>query len=277
MPEKEPQFFKPEAAQKETPERKVEIKEKPVEELKGFIKEMSLGLENEGIPVDEKARINVDEFTGVYHQRSIEADKEWIKDLKGRWERAAIVESRWSWAFPKGKALRDQPVGEVLEMLATAVLHKNLGKDFVVARTSEYDDVRNKVDNIILDRKTGNIICAFDDIGTVSGKRFEEKQQKILERNWLRGGADLKYGISFQESKGKMELEKGLICHIPLFYLALSEEEIKKALENPVKEKKIFNDFIGSAKEQAEQIKKEPLHPKLKQRLDFFGKVIEKF
>jgi len=276
----EQQFEKPPMAHSEKPEAQLEqkeIKKEGLEGLRDYIKEMSLDLKKEGVPVDEKARIDMNKFDGVYPRQSIESDKEWIKDLKGRWERSAIAESRWSWAFPKEKALRDVPVGDVFEMLTTSILHKKLGKDFIVARTSEYDDARNKVDNIILERETGNIVCAFDEIGAASGERFNEKRNKVLERNWQRGGADLKYGLSLEKKAGKMELKKGAVYQIPLFYLALPEEEIKKALHDPGLEEKIFQNFISSVNEQVKTIKDGPVHPKLKKRLDFFEKIIEKF
>jgi hypothetical protein len=278
MPEKfEPQFFRPEAIPQRTPEQRTEVKENPLDRLKGETKEMSLGLQKEGVPVDERARIDINKFGSVYSKESIESDKAWIKDLKERWKRSAVAESRWSWAFPKEKALRDVPVGDVFEMLTTSILHKNLGKDFIVTRTSEYDDARNKVDNLILERETGNIVCAFDEIGAASGERFEEKRNKVLERNWQRGGTDLKYGISFEEKKGEMKLKKGSVYQIPLFYFALSEEEIRKTLNSPSQEKKVFGDFIESAKKQIEEIGAGPVHSKLKRHLDFFEGVLEKF
>jgi len=272
----QPQFFKKEEMPEAQPEQK-EARKEGLEGLRDYIGEMSLGLKKEGVPVDERARIDIDKFSGVYSRQSIESDKAWIKDLKDRWERSAIAESRWSWAFSKEKALRDVPLGDVFEMLTTSILHKNLGKDFIVTRTSEYDDARNKVDNLILERETGNIVCAFDEIGVASGERFEEKKNKVLDRNWQRGGADLKYGISLEKKTGKMELKKGAVYQIPLFYLAMPEEEIKKTLNNSSQENKIFRDFVDSVKDQMREIKEGPVHPKLMRRLDFFAKVIEKF
>jgi len=274
----QPQFEKqPEAK----PEEKIETRENPLDRLKSEIKDMSLGLQKEGVPVDEKARIDVNKFKDVYSRQTIESDNAWVKDLKGRWGNAAAASHKMSWLYGreqiKEKLAQENPLGGIWEMLATKILHQNLGQDFIVARTSEYDDARYKVDNIILDRATGHIVCAFDEIGAATGERFEEKKNKVLERNWQRGGTDLKYGISFEEKKGKMELRKGSVYQIPLFYLALSEEEIKKTLNDAGLEKKVFGNFIESAKKQIKEIGAGPVHPKLQARLDFFEKVIEKF
>jgi hypothetical protein len=276
----EQQFERPPVSSQEKAGEQAEQKEVRKEGLEGlrdYIKEMSLELKEEGVPVDDKARIDISKFDKVYSRQSIESDRAWIKDLKGRWERSAAAESRWSWAYPKEKALKDVPVGDVFEMLTTSILHKKLSKDFIVARTSEYDDARNKVDNIILERETGNIICAFDEIGASSGERFDEKRNKVLERNWQRGGADLKYGLSLEKKADGTELRKGAVYQIPLFYLSLPEEEIKKALHDPALEESIFRSFVNSVSEQTKIIKEGPVHPKLRKRLDFFEKIIEKF
>jgi len=47
-------------------------------------------------------------------------------------------------------------------------------------------------------------------------------------------------------------------------------------LNDPSQEKKIFSDFVKSAKDQIIEIRKGPVHPKLQGRLDFFEKVLEK-
>src|SRR4030042_4343151 len=242
MLEKETQFLKQEGAK---PEQK-EDKKEGLAELRDRIRKRSLELRKEGVPVDERARINVDEFHGIYSVQSIESDKAWIKELKGRWKEAAIAGSNLSWAFPKEEALREMPTGDIFEMLTTSILDKNLGEDFIVTRTSEYDDARNKVDHMIAHKPTKTIVCAFDEIGAVSGERFKEKQNKILERNWKRGGADLKYGIFFEGKEGKMKLKKGHVFQVPLFYLAMSKEDIKKTLDDPSQQEKVFHDFIGS-------------------------------
>jgi len=303
MLEKEPQFFgKPpsvesdsatagkEESSKPTPEKALELekkpgKEKPTERLEDFIKKMSSELKKEGVPIDKKGRINIEEFKGIHPKEVIESDKKWIEDLKGRWERAAVSESRQSWVLSKEQIIQQKRTGEVWEMLSTAILHKNLGKDFIVARTSEYDDARNKVDNVILDKKSGNIVCAFDEIGAFPGQKFKEKdprfkdkEKKILERNWLKGGADLKYGISLEKKQGKLELKKGPVYHIPLFYFALPKDKIEKGLKTfspegiSSEEKEIFEGFIDSFKEQTETMEKEPLHQKVKERLELFEK-----
>jgi len=217
-------FFRPEAA--------IVEKEKPLDRLKGEIKEMALGLQKEGVPVDERARIDINKFKDVYSKQTIESDDAWVKDLKKEWVNAAASSHKMSWLLGreqiKEQVAKENPLGVVWEMLATKILHENLGENFIVTRTSEYDDARYKVDNIILDRKTGHIICAFDEIGATTGKLFEEKKNNVLNRNWHRGGTDLKYGIFFEEKNGKMELKKAQFTKSPCFILLCPQKTLEK-------------------------------------------------
>ena len=282
MQEKEPQFFR-----KEGPEKIQVVQERPIEKLAGLIREISIDFRMGGIPIKENGRIDMNEFHGIYPKKTIEADQQWSKGLKEVWERAAISGNKLSWILSreqiKAQMAKNKPMGEVLEMLAMAILHKNLGKDFIVCRTSEYDDVRNHVDNIILDRKTGNVVCAFDDVGDDSGRIFEEKKRAVLKRNWEGGGADLFYGISLSEKDGKTELRRGQVSHIPLFYFACRKDDIQKILETFTKmkisleEQKIFREFINSFGKQIGILKKGPLHQKLEQRIKDFEGIINTF
>jgi hypothetical protein len=259
---------------------KAEVYEKPIDRLKREVGDIALGLQKEGVPVDKNARIDINKFGNVYSRQTIESDKAWVEDLQGRWQNAAASENKMSWLLGreqiKQKVAEENPMGSVWEMMSTKILHENLGKDFMVARTSAYDDTRYGVDNVILDRKTGHIICAFDEIGATSGNRFNEKESKVLNKNWEKGGTDLKYGISFKEKDGQMVLEKGSIYQIPLLYLALSEDEIRATLNNPKLEKDVFDKFVKSARGQIKTIESGPVHPKLRTRLDFFAGVLEK-
>lgn len=272
---KEPQFVA-------RPEKKESLTQK-FEKLQDFVKEMSDELKKEGIPVNEKGRVDTDKFEGAYRKEIIEADKDWVDDLKKQWERGIVSGSQWGGLLSREQILRQKTIGETWEMLVTAILHKCLGKDFIVVRTSEYDDFRNGVDSLIIDRASGSIVCAFDEVGDISGQRFEAKKEKVIKRNQYNGGADVFYGLSFKERQGTRQLKKGEIKHIPLFYFASSEDDVRKGLEafsfsrdgQSDDERKIFLEFIDSFKQQIDELKKYPLHSKFKERLEFFEAILK--
>ena len=82
-----------------------------------------------------------------------------------------------------------------MEMATTALLVKILGDDFLVVRSATYDDY-NGVDNIILNKRTGEAVCAFDEVHEGgSGERTNTKKEKM--KKIARGdGAEISYGMS---------------------------------------------------------------------------------
>lgn len=283
MSEREPQFIestpKSEKNENEISEKQQEQVEKKdrIRELKDDMKKIWEELRKEGIPINEKARINMDEFRKTHGDKSVESDKAYVENLKKIFKEADIGRDPLAWARSREEISKKTSMGEIFEMLKTSIFHKKLGKDFIVVRTSEYDDFRNKVDNIILERETGNIVCAFDEVEFFSKKTSQKKEDKVLDKNEKGGGADLKYGIFLEKKDGKMKLKKGPINQIPLFYLAMTQGDVIKALNNPDQREQVFYKLVDSIKEQIKGLEGKQLHSKLKERLDHFEKVIERF
>mgnify|MGYP001011442100 FL=1 len=81
----------------------------------------------------------------------------------------------------------------MLEMLVTTVFYKALGKDYLVVRSSTYDDYKNGVDLIIVNKKTGEVIGTFDEVHDRRfGDRTAEKNQKIIKQA-KNGGVSIEY------------------------------------------------------------------------------------
>jgi len=246
-----------------------EKEEEDVEKLEGFMEEIAEKLRNEGVPVNDDCRINMDAFKGVFSSESVENNKKIVKEFEDKWYGNLTEEE-----IKKEKLKKS---GEQFEMLVTSIFNKFLGEKFIIVRSAAYDDIRNKVDNLILDKETGNIVCAFDEVGDSSGLRFEEKKKKILERN--QRGCSIRYGLGIQ--KGKLTLENRE--NIPIFYLALSKESIKNGIKKLVPsfdeksdfEKKLFDYFISSFDSQIKGLKLERnLNWDVKEQLDYFEKIL---
>lgn len=239
--------------------------EKKKEEIKDFLESISFQLKKEGMPVERDCRIDIGTFKDIYSPEVLKNDQETVKEYRKEWY-GKLAES----GLVSG--------GEELEMLKTAIFYKNLSREFVTLRSSSYDDIKNGVDNIILERKTGNLVCALDEVEDISGKRYETKRDAVLERNIRRDGAILKYGLTFENEKDKMKLKFGELRNLPIFYLALSEDHVEKGIKSFIPsqeeksdyEKKLFSYFIASLNSQIKALKlaPQPLNPKLKERLN---------
>lgn len=70
----------------------------------------------------------------------------------------------------------------MFKILKTSIMHKMAGERFIVVRSSHFDDITNKVDNVIVDRDTGHTICALDE---VSPKTMNDENEVMLTEEIL--------------------------------------------------------------------------------------------
>ena len=148
-----------------------------------------------------------------------------------------------------------------MEMATTALLVKILGDDFLVVRSATYDDY-NGVDNIILNKRTGEAICAFDEVHEGGdGKRTNNKKEKM--KKIARGeGAEISYGMSLEGG----QLRRAKMENVPVFFLSLKREELMKLLDNmnfdpgadvSAVENEIFSELVKSLRQQQQELLKD--------------------
>jgi hypothetical protein len=234
------------------------IRREEAEKLKKLLGNIREVLERQGVPVDQNCRIDIGAFRDVYGKK-VENDIELINEIKGGTEESLLTD------------------GERFEVLKTIVFYKFLHKRFIIVRASFYDDVSNQVDNLIIEKETGNIVCAFDEVSTISGPRLAKKQERFLINNI--NGARVKYGVLSTRDG----LKKGEIENIPIFYLALPPENIDKGIENLTSleeisdyERKLWEYFVATIKNQIARLRLERhLNPTLMTRLLEFEKTLE--
>lgn len=171
---------------------------------------------------------------------------------------------------------------EQVEMAMTGVLYKALNEHFLVARASTFDDYENGIDNVIVNRLTGDVVCAFDEVHDKDDSaRIKEKDEKII-KHAKHGGARLKYGLSFHRkyhSLIKMPLD-----NIPVFYLAMDNEHLSALLaDNSSDTKQItktetstFANIVDSLELQYQTLLAQPNLPeKIQKNLDKFTESLE--
>jgi len=179
------------------------------------------------------------------------------------------------------KRNNEKKPGFQLEKAITALFHKLLREEFLVMRSCTYDDYFNGIDNVIVNKKTGDVICAFDEVhDEVGGERQMGKTQKILKIAQDEG-AMLKYGMILKKDgvTGKQKLVKKPIINIPVFYIGLSTDELKSLLSgmsydidgkiNQI-EFDIFDKLMISLEDQIISLNREKLHPGVKKNIAIF-------
>ncbi len=173
------------------------------------------------------------------------------------------------------KKEKERSASAQLEKAIAGVFYKILGSEYVVVRSSTFDDYFNGLDNVIVNKKTGDVVCAFDEVHGEAGQdRYDKKMDKV-KKIARGGGANLKYGLTFENGAPA----KKSLANIPVFYLALSNAELKELLgqmgygvdDKPAEvELKVFDKLIGSMEEQAKILDQVILPPAVRANLDKF-------
>ena len=255
--------------------------ERKEEKLFRFTQEIARKLKAEGVPVTEDCRIDMSEFTKIHSYAEIAKDKEIVEEHEKEWHPGLTREEL--------KDRKKYADGEKFEMLKTALFSKFLGEKFIVARSSEFDDIKRGVDNLILEKATGNLVCAFDEVVDIPEEekkqkekdRYEEKKKKVKSQNIEWGGGKIKYGIGMKDG----QVIPKEYTNTPIFYLKVLKEELYKNLDKLIpafdekspEEIELFDNLLMLLTDQYEELKKdeEKLRPDLKESLKKFGKVLK--
>lgn len=129
-------------------------------------------------------------------------------------------------------------IGDKVEKLAS-ILFATFASDLIAVGTTAGDDWRHGIDTLIIDKETGAVIGAFDEVADTQGKRYQEKINRLPRFNAQRkhqkidgstiesDGAILEYGVRF---------ENGQIVHeplknVPILYLAIDPEHYDKIVD----------------------------------------------
>jgi len=189
-------------------------------------------------------------------------------------------------AFYQGRSSKEEwqrknelKESNLAEKAITILLNKGLGEQFVVVRASLYDDYNNGVDNVIIDKKSGNVVCGFDDVLGHKDDDGKEKKAKKISDKMKKGGVNLKYGLSLNQQKLEICQQKNL----PAFYISLSKQELNnlwdifKKDEKSINqtEKNILTKWINSMQEQINEYDEMEINHKLKNSLIDFKSSID--
>jgi len=176
-------------------------------------------------------------------------------------DEATALKYEDNWAKDSGLSLeawrqnKEKGDGTTAEMAITVVLNKVIGKDFIVARACDYDDYMHGIDSVIIDKKTGKVICGFDEVVDDYSYGQDKKKDK-MKKLAAGGGAQIKYGATIQNG----ELVRASFTNVPSFFVSLSKldlsrlmESIRNKPENETGEEegKIFSKMIISLREQS--------------------------
>ena len=148
---------------------------------------------------------------------------------------------------------------QMAELAITVFLNKIIGDRFIVVRSSKYDDYEHGVDNVLVDKQTGFVVCGFDQVLGMGDNDGSDKKREKVEKINLKGGARLEYGIKLDENQ-KIQISK--MKNVPAFFLGLTKDDLISLVKNMSEDKNsddlsnnILNKILKSLKEQEGNIK----------------------
>ncbi|MBP9866557.1 MAG: hypothetical protein KBC41_00565 [Candidatus Pacebacteria bacterium] len=241
--------------------------------------------------IDSSLHINTTPFDrelgGIYEKEDIHNDEETVYALD-RLNSAADVPNTQIFyknthgidtvegIVAKHRENKEVSKSNQAEMAITGLLHKILKERFLVVRTSIFDDYKNGIDNLILDKETGAIICAFDEVLENEGDRNRGASKKIekIKKSAVLGGTRAKYGVSLKEKK----VVRSPARNIPVFYLNIESKDLAE-LTNDLYynnqeitsiEKRLFAHLVHSISEQKKMLESLTLPPVMQEKLKEF-------
>jgi len=180
------------------------------------------------LPLTEAARIDEEGYKDAFPQEPIFRDKRALDDVRER-GLSEIIQHLKSKKVSKeeiGRRIKMEKEkahsAEMFEKLTTALLYKRFLKEgFIVVRSSSFDDANNKVDTLMIDLDTGEIICAFDE--TTAGTNEQRGKSDAIEEINIKGGTKIKYGLGVaqDENDNQGDLTKSKVSGIPIFVVSM--------------------------------------------------------
>jgi len=147
-------------------------------------------------------------------------------------DRQGVYLREADWAQEEGKTLgawlsaREKNLAGITEIALDLLFDKILGDEFVIVRASSYDDYENGADQLIIDKKTGAVVCGIDDVIDNLGARSDKVKDKKTTGKMASGGMKIKYGATIQDG----QLVRTELSHIPIFYFSLDNKELDSLL-----------------------------------------------
>ncbi|HEY4518566.1 MAG TPA: hypothetical protein VJG48_03015 [Candidatus Paceibacterota bacterium] len=155
-------------------------------------------LRKDGVSIGDDFRLSPDAYGEIYTDEQRKQDREYVAEMEAKYYPGLSEDE-----IRESELATD---GTQFEILKTALFHKKLKGQFIVVRASRFDDILNGVDNVLVDRRTGKVVCAFDEVSDNVDIDYRRKRAKLDNQNTSEG-AQLKYGLSLDvASGGKVKL-----------------------------------------------------------------------
>ncbi len=138
---------------------------------------------------------------------------------------------------------------ELFEHLVPIIFTKMVPERVVAVRSSLYDDLKNGIDTVIVNRENGDVVCSVDEVVFGNKRTLHNKEQQILSING--GYARLEYGYKKQDDGSFMPTDRSAgdfpLCSLSIpgnMVFTIIEQMKGNLTDVSVLEKRAFDYFI---------------------------------
>jgi hypothetical protein len=232
----------------------------------------------------EKLAVKAEEYNRIHSHNWLNSDGSINLPEHPDWEKDELIadEQEKQWAAESGKSReqwlidKEKNPASLTEMALTLSLQRLLPERFMVVRSARYDDY-NGVDQLIIDRANGSVVCGIDEVIDREGNTGPSKKEEKIRKKMLNGGAKVKYGVRVEGGS----LQLGNLKNVPAFYLSLSPSELAILCQDLSQdeatptERELFSRLRSSLSQQIKSYESLPLDRNLKANVALFAQSLE--
>lgn len=171
--------------------------------------------------VDQQGQIKMESYAHIYGAAKV------AQDIRTK---TIEKEGHQSGYSRQALEMRDGITSEATLFL---LLNKLAGDNYMVVRSSDFDDFENGTDLLLVDTRSGKTICAFDETVEDVKSRLSKKTERARNNLQQGYGTRVKYGMKFtHDHNNNPRMELGAVRDIPPLFLALERDHLKKMLHN---------------------------------------------
>ena len=184
------------------------IRETMVEVVQYFLREYGMSSTHEG-------RVNMLAFNELHTADTLRKHDDFVR-RKEKWIRKNETDQQ----------RRERVESDLFEQMVSIIFTKFASEQFIVFRSSKYDDLKNGIDTVIIDRESGDTMCSVDEVVSDFKSTVQKKREHVLRVNDI--GVNLNYG--FRKNENGIFVPAEYHANFPLCYLPFPRKLILPAV-----------------------------------------------
>lgn len=188
--------------------------------------------------LDANGRVSMEHFIEDFG-KEVESDLAHVYEKEKEWSGAEDERIRQFYKETYGIEGEKEIVGKFkenkekdknaqLEKIISCLFHVAFGSEYLVMQSSAFDDYEGQFDTVVIDKKTGDVVCTFDEVHDHAQASRAAKKKERMEKIMHAGGKTLKYGLEIKDG----EVRRKEIHNLPVLCIGMDTASIENILKH---------------------------------------------